>query len=43
MFSCHIQIDEETDEQVVLQQAINLKRDNYKIERTTIQIEKSNL
>ncbi|QUW20948.1 cation transporter [Sporosarcina sp. Marseille-Q4063] len=42
-FSCHILIDENTDEQVVLQQSINLIRDNYKIEHTTIQIEKSNL
>lgn len=42
-FSCHILIDEETDEQVVLQQAINLIHNNYKIEHTTIQIEKSNL
>lgn len=41
--SCHILIGKETDEQVVLQQAINLIRDNYKIEHTTIQIEKSNL
>ena len=42
-FSCHILIDEETDEQVVLQHAINLIRENYKIEHTTIQIEKLNL
>ncbi|MEK5069655.1 cation diffusion facilitator family transporter [Sporosarcina sp. FSL K6-1508] len=41
--SCHILIEEGKDEQVVLQQAINLIRDNYKIEHTTIQIEKSNL
>ncbi|WP_318618144.1 cation diffusion facilitator family transporter [Sporosarcina sp. YIM B06819] len=43
MLSCHILIEEEKDEQEVLQQAINLIRDNYKIEHTTLQIEKSNL
>lgn len=42
-FSCHILIDEDKEEQKILQQAINLIRDNYKIEHTTIQIEKSNL
>lgn len=42
-FSCHILIDEDIEEQIILQQAINLIRDNYKIEHTTIQIEKSNL
>ncbi|MDN4607949.1 cation diffusion facilitator family transporter [Sporosarcina highlanderae] len=42
-FSCHILIDEDKEEQIILQQAINLIRDNYKIEHTTIQIEKSNL
>ncbi|PIC69259.1 cation transporter [Sporosarcina sp. P16b] len=41
--SCHILIEDRKDEQEVLQQAINLIRDNYKIEHTTIQIEKSNL
>lgn len=41
--SCHILIEDKKDEQEVLQQAINLIRDNYKIEHTTIQIEKSNL
>lgn len=41
--SCHILIEDKKDEQKVLQQAINLIRDNYKIEHTTIQIEKSNL
>lgn len=41
--SCHILIEDKEDEQEVLQQAINLIRDNYKIEHTTIQIEKSNL
>ncbi|WP_432359755.1 cation diffusion facilitator family transporter [Sporosarcina sp. UB5] len=41
--SCHMLIEDEKDEQEVLQQAINLIRDNYKIEHTTIQIEKSNL
>ncbi|MFC5591618.1 cation diffusion facilitator family transporter [Sporosarcina soli] len=43
MLSCHILIEEEKDEQEVLQQAINLIRDIYKIEHTTLQIEKSNL
>lgn len=42
-FSCHILIDEDIDEQIILKQAISLIRDNYKIEHTTIQIEKSNL
>lgn len=41
--SCHILIEDKKEEQEVLQQAINLIRDNYKIEHTTIQIEKSNL
>lgn len=41
--SCHILIEDKKDEQEVLQEAINLIRDNYKIEHTTIQIEKSNL
>ncbi|MCM3638189.1 cation diffusion facilitator family transporter [Sporosarcina luteola] len=41
--SCHILIEEETNEQEVLQQSINLIRDIYKVEHTTIQIEKSNL
>ncbi|PID03717.1 cation transporter [Sporosarcina sp. P2] len=41
--TCHILIGEESDEQVILQKAINLILDNYKIEHTTIQIEKSNL
>ncbi|PIC56994.1 cation transporter [Sporosarcina sp. P12(2017)] len=41
--SCHILIEDRKDEQEVLQQAINIIRDNYKIEHTTIQIEKSNL
>ncbi|EGQ19260.1 zinc transporter ZitB [Sporosarcina newyorkensis 2681] len=43
MLSCHILIEEEKDEQEVLQQSINLIRDIYKIEHTTIQVEKSNL
>ncbi|WP_203247679.1 cation diffusion facilitator family transporter [Sporosarcina beigongshangi] len=43
MLSCHILIEEEKDEQEVLQQAINLIRETYKIEHTTIQIEKSDL
>jgi len=42
-FSCHIVIEDNVDEQVVLQIAINLIHDKYEIEHTTIQIEKSNL
>jgi cobalt-zinc-cadmium efflux system protein len=42
-FSCHMDIDENEDEQVVLQRAIHLVRERYKIEHTTIQIEKPNL
>jgi len=41
--SCHMLIEDDRDEQLILQQAINLIRENYKIEHTTIQIEKSNL
>lgn len=42
-FSCHMDIDENEDEQVVLQRAIHLVRERYKIEHTTIQIEKPNI
>ncbi|WP_243840663.1 cation diffusion facilitator family transporter [Paenisporosarcina antarctica] len=41
--SCHIVINENEDEQVILQRAIHLVLDRYKIEHTTIQIEKPNL
>lgn len=41
--SCHVLIEDDRDEQEVLQKAINLIREKYKIEHTTIQIEKSNL
>lgn len=39
--SCHILIDDEKDSQQILQQAINRMKDKFKIEHTTIQIEKS--
>ncbi|MDX1807820.1 MAG: cation diffusion facilitator family transporter [Paenisporosarcina sp.] len=42
-FSCHILIEEDRDEQLILQQAINVMKGTYKIEHTTIQIEKSDL
>lgn len=42
-FSCHILIEDDRDEQIILQQAINIMKDTYKIEHTTIQIEKSDL
>lgn len=41
--SCHLDIDENEEEQVVLQRAIHLVRERYKIEHTTIQIEKPKL
>jgi cobalt-zinc-cadmium efflux system protein len=41
--SCHILIEDDKDEQDVLQQAISIIEDTFKIEHTTIQIEKSNL
>ncbi|MGE6488989.1 cation diffusion facilitator family transporter [Paenisporosarcina sp. NPDC076898] len=39
--TCHMLIEDDRDEQIVLQQAINLVKEKYKIEHTTIQIEKS--
>lgn len=41
--TCHILIEETKDEQVILQESIDLIRDHYKIEHTTIQIEKEHL
>lgn len=42
-FTCHLDIEEDASEQAVLQQAIELIHDRYKIEHTTIQVEKSEL
>lgn len=41
--SCHVLIEDDKDEQDVLQQAISIIEETFKIEHTTIQIEKSNL
>ncbi|WP_094903819.1 cation diffusion facilitator family transporter [Paenibacillus odorifer] len=39
--SCHILIEEEADDQRILQQAIRLIADHFKIQHTTIQVETS--
>lgn len=41
--SCHLLIEDSSDSQVILQSAIRIIEDTYKIKHTTIQIEKSNL
>jgi cobalt-zinc-cadmium efflux system protein len=41
--SCHLLVEDHSNEQEILQQAINAIRDHCKIEHTTIQIEKSGL
>ncbi|MBU0905908.1 MAG: cation diffusion facilitator family transporter [Firmicutes bacterium] len=41
--SCHMTISDSGDEQIILQKAIHLIRENFAIEHTTIQIEKSNI
>ncbi|MFS0864043.1 cation diffusion facilitator family transporter [Fredinandcohnia sp. 179-A 10B2 NHS] len=41
--TCHITIKDDADSQVVLQQAIDTIRETFKIEHTTIQIEKSDI
>lgn len=41
--SCHILIEDKKDSQAILQQAINRIKDKFKIEHTTIQIEKSQI
>lgn len=41
--TCHILIEDDHDSQEILQQAINKIRDIFKIEHTTIQIEKSEI
>jgi cobalt-zinc-cadmium efflux system protein len=41
--SCHILIEDHMEGQVILQQAIDKIKDKFKIEHTTIQIEKSQL
>ncbi|WP_017729289.1 cation diffusion facilitator family transporter [Halalkalibacterium ligniniphilum] len=43
MLTCHLLIDDEQSSQAVLQQAIDLIHERYKIEHTTIQVEKSSL
>ncbi|MGI2328581.1 cation diffusion facilitator family transporter [Planococcus sp. YIM B11945] len=42
-FSCHLDVEAGADEQRVLQEAIGLIHDHFKIEHTTIQIEKVGL
>jgi len=39
--SCHLLIQDDTDSQEILQKAINVVKEKFKIEHTTIQIEKS--
>ncbi|GGF98183.1 cation diffusion facilitator family transporter [Paenibacillus abyssi] len=41
--SCHLQVDDKEDCQVILQQAIDQIRETFNIQHTTIQIEKSAL
>lgn len=41
--TCHLLIEESAQEQIILQEAINVILSSYKIEHTTIQIEKKNL
>jgi len=41
--SCHMLISESGNEQVILQNAINLIKERFEIEHTTIQIEKRNI
>lgn len=41
--SCHLLINDEEDSQVILQQAISMIENKFKILHTTIQVEKSNL
>lgn len=41
--SCHLLVEDDEEEQEVLQTVINLILEKYKIEHTTIQIEKSYL
>lgn len=41
--SCHMTITDSGDEQIILQKAIHLIQENFAIEHTTIQIEKSNI
>ncbi len=43
MLTCHLLIEDDKSSQVILQQAIDLIHDHYKIEHTTIQVEKSML
>jgi cobalt-zinc-cadmium efflux system protein len=39
--TCHLLVDDETDEQVILQEAIRIIESKFNIQHTTIQIEKS--
>ncbi|WP_048602050.1 cation diffusion facilitator family transporter [Rubeoparvulum massiliense] len=41
--SCHLLVDDDVDEQVVLQEAIHRIEEHCKIQHTTIQVEKSHL
>lgn len=41
--SCHLLIEDSSDSQAILQSAIHIIEDTYKIKHTTIQVEKSNL
>lgn len=43
LFTCHIDVEQEADEQAVLQNAIKLVHDHCDIEHITIQIEKSEI
>jgi cobalt-zinc-cadmium efflux system protein len=41
--SCHLLVEDDKEEQEVLQKVINIISEKYKLEHTTIQIEKSYL
>ncbi len=41
--SCHLLIEDDKDSQVILQEAIHIIEERYKIKHTTIQVEKSEL
>lgn len=43
MFTCHLTVEDEADEQDILQQALRLLHDEFHLEHVTIQIEKSSI
>ncbi|AOZ93927.1 cation diffusion facilitator family transporter [Paenibacillus crassostreae] len=42
-FSCHVLIEDNQDGQIILQQAINVLKETFKIDHTTIQIETADI